>query len=228
MKYRTGFLKLCSAIALGALLVACGKAGSTETEGQPAGAESGGGLLGFMKKTREVTVPAGTVLTVEFDQTLSSARSAAGEGFSARVVDPVSVDGVKVIEPGATVAGKVISAVPSKRIGGRAKLNLEFTSLELPSGGEAPIDASFYAQAKSQTKKDATTIGGATAGGALLGRIIGHNDGKEADGTAIGAVVGAAVGTGIAASNRGQEVTIPAGTTMQIRLDSPVTVSVPA
>ena len=60
----------------------------------------------------------------------------------------------------------------------------------------------------------------------ILGRVIGHDRGKEADGTAVGAVVGAAVGTGIAASNRGQDIVLPSGTRLSIRLDAPVRLSI--
>jgi hypothetical protein len=180
----------------------------------------------MLGKDEKVTVPSGTVLTIVFDDTVSSATSRAGDSFSARVAHPVAVDGRVAIEDGSIVYGRVVDAQPSKRIGGRARLNLDFTSLRTPAGEEVPIAAAFHGLAKSQTKKDAATIGGATAGGAVIGRILGHKDGKEADGTGIGAAVGAAVGTGIAASNRGQEVVLAGGATLELRLDAPVTVPV--
>jgi hypothetical protein len=103
-------------------------------------------------------------------------------------------------------------------------LQVEFTALELASGAQLPIGASFRGEGKGQTKKDAATIGGATAGGALLGRVIGHQSDNDADGTTIGAIVGAAVGTAIAATNEKEEVVIPAGTVLSIELDGPVRV----
>jgi hypothetical protein len=71
---------------------------------------------------------------------------------------------------------------------------------------------------ESQNKRDAAIIGGAATGGALLGRIFG----SDSDDTVLGALVGGAIGTGIAARNKGQEVTLPAGTTIEIHLDSPL------
>jgi Zn-dependent protease with chaperone function len=162
------------------------------------------------------TVPSGTVFAVEFQQTLSSETSLAGDPFTARVVDSVLVDGKVVIGAGSIVSGRVVSAQPSKKIGGRAQIDLEFTSLELASGGGGLISASFLDQGEGQTKKDAATIGAAAAAGAVLGRILGdsHN-------AVLGAVIGGAIGTGIAARNQGEEVTLPAGTTVEIHLDSP-------
>jgi hypothetical protein len=155
---------------------------------------------------------------------VSSDTSQPGDTFTARLVEPVRVAGDVVIGTGTTVHGNVVEAIPAKKVGGRAKLNLQFTSLTLPSGKQAPIVASFYEQGKSQVKKDAATIGGAAGGGAVLGRIIGHQNDKDTEGTAIGAVVGAAVGTAIAATNQAQQVTIPSGTTIDIQLDTAVKV----
>jgi len=165
----------------------------------------------------DMTVPSGTVLAVEFRQTLSSAKSRSGDRFTARVVEPVLVDGRVAIATGSIVSGRVVKVLPSKKFGGRAQLNLEFMSLEFASGGQSPISASFHGKGKSQTKKDAATIGGAAAGGALVGRMIG----KDTEATVLGALVGGAIGTGIAANNRGQEVTLPEGIAIEIQLDSP-------
>jgi len=143
---------------------------------------------------QELTVPAGTLLTVELEQELSSATNLAGDEFAVRIVEPVAVDGRDVIGPGSTVLGRVVEAVPSKKIGGTARLQLEFVDLVTASGDRLPIAASFVQQAKGQTKKDAATIGGAAAGGAILGRIIGHDKGEEGKGTAVGAAVGALPG----------------------------------
>jgi Zn-dependent protease with chaperone function len=165
----------------------------------------------------DLTVPSGTVLAVEFQQTLSSATSAAGDRFTARVVEPVLVDGEIAIAAGSIVSGQVVRTLASRKLGGRAQIDLEFTSLELASGDERPLSASFHNQGDSQNKKDAAIIGGAATGGALLGRIFG----SDSNDTVLGALVGGAIGTGIAARNKGQEVTLPAGTTVEIHLDSP-------
>jgi outer membrane lipoprotein SlyB len=98
-------------------------------------------------------------------------------------------------------------------------MNLEFSSLKLASGAEQPISASFHGQGESQTKKDSATIGGAAAGGAVVGRVLGD----DSEDTVLGALVGGAIGTAIAARNRGEEVVLPQGLTVEIHLDAPIT-----
>ena len=164
---------------------------------------------------RGTTVPAGTVLMVSFARTVSSADSHSGDRFTARVVDPVLLNGRVAIAAGSIVAGRVVDVRPAKKLGGRAQLNLEFTSLRFGSGGESPISASFNGQAESQ--KDAVTIGAAAAGGAVLGRILG----KDSETTVLGAIVGGAIGTGIAARKKGEEVVLPEGVAVEIHLDAP-------
>ena len=163
-------------------------------------------------------VPKGAVLMVGFQEALSSATSKAGDRFTAKVMEPVRLNGRVAIPSGSIIAGRVLSAKPAAKLGGgRAQLNLEFTSLRLAAGRESPIAASFHEQGASQTRRDGVTIGAAAAGGAVLGKVLG-NDSND---TVLGAAVGGAIGTGIAAHNRGEEVTLPKGLAVEIQLDSP-------
>jgi Zn-dependent protease with chaperone function len=166
---------------------------------------------------KRVSAPAGTLLMVNFQKTLSSASSQSGDRFTARVVEPVLVNGKVSIAAGSVISGRVLAVQPAKNIGGQAQLNLEFTSLKIASGRESPISASFHGRDEGENTKDAAIIGGAAVGGAVLGHAIG----KDSKGTVLGAVIGGAIGTGIAASNKGEEVTLPAGTAVEIHLDSP-------
>jgi hypothetical protein len=170
------------------------------------------------------TIPAGTTIEIVFLDGVSSAASQVGDSFRARVARDVSIDGITVVPAGSTVGGTVTEAVSLKKIGGRAKLTLDFARLELPSGRTALIHASLAQLGKSETKKDAATIGGAAAGGALLGRILSKGDKDK--GTVIGAIAGAAAGTAIAAKTAGQEIEIPAGTPSSLTLDQPTEVTV--
>ncbi len=170
------------------------------------------------------TVPAGTPIEVAFLDGVSSKSSQAGDSFRARVSKDVVQDGIVVIPAGSVVVGSVTEAVPLKKIGGQAKLALEFTKLELTSGRTAPISASFSEAGKSETGKDAATIGGATAGGAVLGRMLSKGDRNK--GTVLGAIVGAAAGTAIAAKTKGEEVEIPAGTAITLKLQDAAQITV--
>ncbi|HEX6863256.1 MAG TPA: hypothetical protein VF414_10600, partial [Thermoanaerobaculia bacterium] len=119
-----------------------------------------------------VSVPAGTVMEVELLEGLSSQTSEVGDIFRARVASDVSSDGAVGIPAGAEVVGVVTEVVPLGKVGGRAKLGLKFTDLVLPNGRTVPIDASLVQQGSNETRRDAATIGGAAAGGAILGRVL--------------------------------------------------------
>lgn len=167
-----------------------------------------------------VKVPAGVTFEVEFTAGLASNASTVGETFRARVVADLRQDGAIAIPAGSEVLGVVTDAVGARRIGGKASLTVKFTDLVLPSGSTLPLHASFLEEGKSRAGRDAATIGGSTAGGALLGRIL-SNGGR---GTIIGALVGAAVGTAIASKTAGEEVVIPEGSVISLKLDQPLAV----
>jgi hypothetical protein len=168
-----------------------------------------------------LTVGAGETIDVEFRQTLSSHTSQVGQPFQARVNKPVFVGEKLVIPAGATIHGRVIEAEPAKKIGGRARLALDFETLSLANGATYPIAAVFFQKGKSQTGKDAAIIGGATLGGAVLGKQVGGDTG-----TIIGAVAGGIGGAFAAKKTKGKPVEVPAGTEMILELTQPVTIDV--
>jgi type IV secretory pathway VirB10-like protein len=173
-------------------------------------------------RTVNVTLPAGTTLDVEFTDSVSSNTSAPGDTFRVRVTSDLREDGVVAIPRGSEIVGVVTDAVPLKRVGGQARLGLKFTDLVLPSGSTVPVHASFVQQGRSETGRDAATIGGAAAGGAILGRIL--NKGSRSKGTVIGAIIGAVAGTAIASKTAGEEVVIMEGSVVTLRLDDSVEV----
>jgi type IV secretory pathway VirB10-like protein len=176
-------------------------------------------------RTTTVTVPAGEVLDAEFTETVASNTSAPGDSFRVRVAQDVMEDGEVAIPAGAEILGEVTEAVPLPRVGGQAKLALRFTDLVLPSGATVPIHASFVQQGRSETGRDAATIGGGAAAGAILGRVLGK--GHRGKSSVIGAIIGAAAGTAIASKTPGEEVVIPSGTVVSLKLDDSVRVKVP-
>ena len=169
-----------------------------------------------------VDLPAGTTFNVELSKGLSSATSRAGETFRARITGNVTRDGEVAIPAGSEVVGEVTQAVPLKQIGGQASLGIRFTDLVLPAGETIPIKASLLREGKNESKRAAATIGGAAAGGAILGNILSR--GNRGGGSVIGALIGAVAGTAIAAHHKGQEVEIPPGTVLGLQLDQAVEV----
>src|SRR5262249_20192456 len=150
---------------------------------------------------------------------LSSATNKVGDTFRARITEDVYEGDQLAIPAGAEIVGEVTQAEPLRRkIGGKAVLGLRFTDLVLPSGETVPINASLRQEGENKGKRDAATIGGATAGGAILGRILSGGGDK---GTVLGALLGAVAGAAIAAHRPGEEVVIPEGTVLGIVFDQP-------
>lgn len=168
-----------------------------------------------------LTVPAATQIEVAFTNQVSSETSHPGDSFSARLTKDVMIENRVAIPAGAELTGTVTEAVATKKIGGQARLVLAFETLSLASGQSTALPATLIAEGKKQTAKDAATIGGSTAGGALLGRVLA---GDKQKGTAIGAVVGAAAGTAVAANNASDPVTFAEGTIVPVALQQPIVV----
>ncbi|MGA9543826.1 MAG: hypothetical protein WBQ85_09665 [Candidatus Sulfotelmatobacter sp.] len=59
---------------------------------------------------RSRILPSGTLLTVQLDESLSTAKVHAGDAFTASVAAPLTVDGDTLVERGTTVTGRVESA----------------------------------------------------------------------------------------------------------------------
>jgi hypothetical protein len=159
---------------------------------------------------------------IEFPHALSSATSKVGETFRARVADDIYVGDRLAIPAGSEVVGEVSQATPGRKIGGQAILGLRFTDLVLPNGETIPLKATLEQPGEHRGKRDAATIGGGAAGGAILGRILSGGGGK---GTVLGAIIGAAAGTAIAAHRAAEEVVIPAGSVLNITLDGEIEVN---
>ncbi len=167
-----------------------------------------------------LTVPAGTKLSIELLESLSSGTSTTGETFRARLASGVMAGGQAALPAGSVVYGTVTEAVPLKKFGGQPKLALTFDRIVLPSGATVALATPLLIEGKKQAGKDAAKIGGAAAAGAILGHQVDDDQGK-----AVGAIVGGAIGTAIAAKT-GKDVEVPAGTVVEVALPRDVQVSV--
>jgi hypothetical protein len=172
------------------------------------------------QRTVTVTVPASTALEVEFLSGISSEEALAGDPVETLVVSDLMQDGRVAIPAGSVVSGQVSAVQPAKKIGGQARLVLDFDTLRLTSGDVVPVRSTVEYVGKKQAGKDAATIGGSAAGGAILGRVLGGDDKDK--GTVLGAVVGAAIGTAVAAKNKNDPVLIETGAITELLLYEPV------
>ena len=171
--------------------------------------------------TREVIVPAGTVLRVQLENSVASDSSRIEDVVRGHLVAPVVVDGRTVVPASSPVVGHVTQAVRSGKVKGRAQVGMRFDSLTA-DGDRYAIQTRQWTRIAPSTKgKDAATIGLPAAGGAIVGGVVG---GKK--GAGIGAAAGGGAGTAVVMTTRGKEVRLGRGAVLYVRLDRPLSVRV--
>jgi len=172
---------------------------------------------------REVTIQAGTPLSIILETPVNSTTSRVEEHVNAHLARAVVVNGATVVPEGSRVGGVVTDATRSGKVKGRAHIAVRFDSLT-PSGTDDryTIHTSAVGRTAQSTKgKDALEIGAPAAGGALIGALVGGRKGAL-----VGGAVGGGAGTAVVLSTRGKEVKLPKGAALTLRLASPVTVKV--
>jgi len=169
-------------------------------------------------KFRDVTVPAGTELSVTVLSTLASDASKAEDPVKGALAKPVVVDGTTVLPKGATLSGMVTEAKESGRIKGKASIAFTFERMVV-RGETYPIHTAVVTQQAAQKKSDDVKKGGVGAGlGAIVGGVVGGGKGA-----AIGAVAGGT--TGVLAT-KGNEIQVAPGTVVTALLQEPLTVPI--
>ena len=153
------------------------------------------------------SVPAGTVITVTIDQSISSKNAQAGQGVVATVAHDVTANGKVVIPKGAHAKLVVSSVQASGRLSTPAKLWLRLKSVEVHGQTYTIATSSSGKTMGGKGKRDAGFIGGGAGAGALIGGLAGGGKGA-----AIGAAAGAGAGTAGAAATGKKEVEFPAET----------------
>jgi hypothetical protein len=171
---------------------------------------------------RELTIPAGTRLSLTLSTSVASDTSKVEDAVRARLAKPVMIDGVEAMPQGAELIGSVTEAERSGRVKGRATVAFRFQRLTAWDETHNIQTARIARQAESTKKEDATKVGIGAGAGALIGAIAGGGKGA-----AIGGAVGAGAGTGAVMATRGDEVRLPAGTTVTTTLQEPLVVRVP-
>jgi hypothetical protein len=168
----------------------------------------------------EITIPAGTPITISLDNALSSKTSSEGDRFTARVVAPVIVGGKQAIPGGARITGHVLHARSAGKASGRGRLQLAFEEVQFGGRSYALGSRSAMFESRSGADEDAAMIGGGAVAGGILGGILGQG----ADDAAKGIVIGGAAGTVASLLTRGPQIEFPAGTRIRFTLDQPVSV----
>jgi hypothetical protein len=161
-------------------------------------------------------IPAGQELDVRLQTTLSSETAAPEQRFEATTVVDMTQNRQVLIPAGSTVRGVVTAVERPGRVERVGRLTLSFDQITV-RGREYPIRGMATQVFESGGIRDEVGTAGAGAGiGGIVGGIIGG-----VKGALLGAVIGAG---GAIAATEGKDITLPAGSIVRIRLDSPVTV----
>ena len=213
---------LTKVMALGAMaiLVGCGaKSAGDATADADTAKPTAVAPAGFdnSKIAAAQTIPAGTRIHVRLDQTVDTARSGAGEKFSATLAAPITVGEQTLVPKGTAFSGHVTTSSASGRLKGRAVLGVTLDSFEL-NGKSYKVETSADSRVSGGHKKrNGLMIGGGAGLGAAIGAMAGGGKGAL-----IGAGAGAAAGTAGAAATGKENVALAAETALTFSLKAPV------
>jgi hypothetical protein len=172
-------------------------------------------------RVTSVMLPAGTPLRLRLLTPASSQTSAVGDVITAELVEAVHVEDRIVLLAETRLRGRVVEAVPLRRIGGQARLAIAFERA-VADLETVEIRADWARTGRSETGKDAATI----AAGAAAGTVIGNQAKKNDRGKILGGLIGAGIGAAVATKTPGEAVELPEGALLEVELAVPVRVTV--
>jgi hypothetical protein len=165
----------------------------------------------------DVTVPAGTAVSIRLQNAISSASNREGDEFAAVLDEPIVVNGNTVAPRGAAVRGRVLAARSSGRLHKSGYLRLALVSVEM-NGKSAPVhSSSVFAAGGSHQNRNLALIGGGAGAGALIGAIAGGGKGAL-----IGSAIGAGGGTAGAYATGQKDVSFAPERRLTFRLTQPL------
>ncbi len=187
-------------------------------------------------KGRIVTVPAGGSFRSVVTTPLNSANLTLGQNVTLALGTDFYYDGNLIAPAGSSVNGTVLEVAKARHGNLNGKLLVRFTQIVTPYGIQIPISAVIKTEdgtgvlvggtkmdvAKEYTKDVAVGAGAGALSGLVFGAIAGGDAGKA---TAIGAGIGAGGGIVKSIWDKGEDVVIPASSSIELLLTQPITIS---
>jgi len=176
-------------------------------------------------------VPAGTALMAKLETTLATFSNKPGDPFQARLTQAVMLNGRTLIPAGSMIEGRVTKVSEPRRISGKPTIGIMPEALVLPTGERFFLDATLVDtnagrdtdvnqegqfKGSGHDRRDTLETGGGTAGGMLIGGLIGGPPG-----ILIGGIVGAG-STSAHWLSKHRSATLPSGTTLTLELNRPL------
>ena len=187
-------------------------------------------------KGKIVTVPAGGEFRSVVTTPLNSANLTLGQNVTLALGTDFYYEGNLIAPAGSSVNGTVLEVAKARHGTLNGKLLVRFTQIVTPYGVQIPISAVIKTDdgtgilvggtkmdvAKEYTKDAAIGAGTGALSGLVFGSIAGGNAGKSA---AIGTAIGAGGGIVKSIWDKGEDVVIPANSSIELVLTQPITIS---
>lgn len=173
-------------------------------------------VLTFAQSSKRVSVPAGTRILVRMVDAVDSSKQKAGFRFTATLEANLQAYDVTVAPRGTPVYGVLTQASSAGKFKGSSQLVLELTDIVINGNAQPLMTTDYQVKGKGEGGETTKKVLGGAGLGALIGGIAGGGKGAG-----IGALAGLAGGTAIAASKKGQQLSIPSETLLEFRLEQP-------
>lgn len=187
-------------------------------------------------KGHVVTVPAGQNIPAVVTYPLSSETLSLGQSVNVALSSDFYYNGSLIAPAGSSVTGQVLEVSKAKHGSMNGKLMVRFTQIITPYGIQIPISAVIKTDDNTGvliggTKMDVAkdygkdlVVGSAAGavGGLVMGAVSGGSVGK---GAALGTAIGAGGGLVKSIWDKGNDVTIPANSRIEITLTQAITVN---
>jgi len=187
-------------------------------------------------KGRVITVPAGAQFQAVVSAPISSEYLTLGQTVAVTLGSDFYSNSSLIAPAGSTALGSVVQVTKAKHGSMNGSLRLRFTEITTPYGARIPISAAIQTDdgtglLKGGTRADvakayAKDMGVGAGAGALAGLVASAiSGGAVGKGTAIMTGVGMAGGLAKSVYDKGQDVVIPSGATINLCIDQPITVN---
>jgi type IV secretion system protein VirB10 len=181
-----------------------------------------------------LTVPTGTQIPLKLSQGISTKNARIGDPVYAETVFPVTQNDRILIPAGTFIQGRITEIHRAGRVKGKAEFLMHFTTMIFKSGYTIMLPGAVEGMPGSEQQKikdkegtiqqegtkgkDLETVGKVAGAGAGVGSIAG----RSLKGAGIGGAAGAAAGLWYVLLTRGPDVTLPAGTSVEMVLERPL------
>jgi hypothetical protein len=166
--------------------------------------------------SKRVTVQAGTRILVRMVDSVDSSKQKAGYRFKATLEANLQAFEVTVAPKGTTVYGVLAQASSSGKFKGSSQLILELTDIVINGTAYPLMTTDYEVKGKGEGGNTTKKVLGGAGLGALIGGLAGGGKGAG-----IGALAGAGAGTVVAATKKGEQVSVPSETLLEFRLEHP-------